>query len=954
MKNKKLTVNRLALGNLKTRKKQYLLMIVGIVLAMIFSSGMLFFISCIQSSREEQARREIGDFYGYYYQPVYMDVEQGQKDGYIEKYGYSHIIGYGYTDEEKKDKGTPIAWLDDNAKDLYYVTVNKGKYPDKPGEIAFEENAALRLGIEPLIGSKVTLSVLSPDGTDYRPDAEKKTYTLVGILSDKRSHFEDMHSADLTPPMAAAFVCDNQEVAVGGKEILALYYDATKNSLAEDILQNDGFGYTYSVSRFQKYFMQDVYEKAGLHPDDSSFSKHHMDSNRESYGSTVSVLDNSTLVSILAGVLMLASCIGIINAFTTNLQERRKQIGLLRAVGATKRQIINIFGREAFIITLICAPVSVAVSYFAVWIFAKIMGGSFIFIPDLWVLAGTTLVSIACVMLSALLPLISAARVTPMQAIRNVSLSRKMKRKKIKQQKEFNAPKLLASRSIKFYKGKQVGVSVILMITIFLTCFGISFLKADIKSGGWDTFNTGDYKIYRLDQPNVTDKVNFPNIKKAISMNDVQDVLSFPLFDSTYGSKECSTHILVDEYSNYMNLLSISHRGIRYDSNPQRTDSMKDALNSVKGNLDELMRVWVAEEDSLSYTNLKSVSDTTKEMFRTDIMAYDNVLLKKHINDFEVLDGKIDINKLNSGEEIILVAAEEIAFSASFFESGEIESFNVTDINATREGRTIFATANLDLKAGDTIELKTLFSDQTEFDHNENGVEELYGVYNSEKKVKIGAIVKPFRFGDYMISNWMLTVVTSVEGMAAITDHSFGYEDLFINLKGENNDEIDQAASTQLNSIVSGSDFRYRSGYQWDKELMNTARMLFIGMISVIILFFAICASIINNSLTAKIRESKREIGTLRAVGASTMELTASYVRQLFAMFGWGCASGFLIYTITHLVIKLFFPDFLDVTFEIWQALLIVALLFIICSVNLYAKIKQEMKNSIVENIREL
>ena len=104
MNKKKLTVNRLAIGNLKTRKKQYTLMIIGILLAMIFSSGTLFFVSCFQSSREEQARRESGNFWGYFYQPKdYIDIEQGKKDGYIEQYGYGHIIGYGYTDEEKQE-----------------------------------------------------------------------------------------------------------------------------------------------------------------------------------------------------------------------------------------------------------------------------------------------------------------------------------------------------------------------------------------------------------------------------------------------------------------------------------------------------------------------------------------------------------------------------------------------------------------------------------------------------------------------------------------------------------------------------------------------------------------------------------------------------------------------------------------------------------------------------------
>ena len=46
MKNK-LTVNTLAMGNLKQRKKQYTIMIIGIILAMIFTSGVPFFIMVI-------------------------------------------------------------------------------------------------------------------------------------------------------------------------------------------------------------------------------------------------------------------------------------------------------------------------------------------------------------------------------------------------------------------------------------------------------------------------------------------------------------------------------------------------------------------------------------------------------------------------------------------------------------------------------------------------------------------------------------------------------------------------------------------------------------------------------------------------------------------------------------------------------------------------------------------
>lgn len=59
MKNqsKRLTVNTLAGSNLKTRKKQYAIMIIGILIAMVFSSGISFFISSVYSTLDEAGKK---------------------------------------------------------------------------------------------------------------------------------------------------------------------------------------------------------------------------------------------------------------------------------------------------------------------------------------------------------------------------------------------------------------------------------------------------------------------------------------------------------------------------------------------------------------------------------------------------------------------------------------------------------------------------------------------------------------------------------------------------------------------------------------------------------------------------------------------------------------------------------------------------------------------------------
>ena len=56
MKKKKLTYTSLAWGNLKKKKKQYIIMILGIVLSMIFSSGVIYFaFSAYDTSAQKNA-----------------------------------------------------------------------------------------------------------------------------------------------------------------------------------------------------------------------------------------------------------------------------------------------------------------------------------------------------------------------------------------------------------------------------------------------------------------------------------------------------------------------------------------------------------------------------------------------------------------------------------------------------------------------------------------------------------------------------------------------------------------------------------------------------------------------------------------------------------------------------------------------------------------------------------
>ena len=940
MKKKKLTVNRLAVGNLKTRKKQYTLMIIGILLAMIFSSGTLFFVSCMVESKNELNRRNYGNAYGFVYAPdESVDLPRAVENGWFESYGYSHIIGYGFKGEKKGD-GTAIAWLDENAKQLYYVSVREGRYPESKGEIAFERDALIRMGLDLEIGDKITLDVLTPDGCGFRDDSEARTYTLVGILYDKRKNLDDpgaLHSQDVVIP--AAFVCEDEEVKIGGKEILSVYFDFASR------YKHSGSGEKAYSILYTVFGREEINDKHLMVDVQLRFNSG-TDLEQSRVQSIVSV------AVVLAAVLMAASCVGIINAFSLNLQERKKQIGLLRAVGTTSRQVINIFGREAFIITLICAPVSLAVSYFGVWLFAEIMGESFAFVPRIWVLLATTAVSVGVVMLAAVIPLIHASKISPMQAIRNIELTRKMKRKRIKQQKNFVPSVLLAKRSMTFYRAKQVGVSLILAATVILSGFGFAAVAEDGDNSWFFESYPYDYKLQCMSGKLTSAYVNMPLRETGPTENDKADIAASPLFSAVYGKKICEAYILLDEYSRYMQLLEY-YNEFRFD----RQEVYGGYYVAAPDHLFKMLfESWMdTNKNSENYTMLKNKMQYTEELYKTSIFGYDSALIEQNKNEFEIIDGKINIDKINSGEEVIIVAPAEPAMV--FYQISEEESgwkADKKDLSVDKEledGEIIADSAMIDIKAGDKIKLSTLWSQDTEYSSDTPVPDSTVRV---DREVTIGAIVYPFNFGDMVEAFNDFTVVTSLQGMQSITQNEIPYSVLLADVKGENNDETDLLATEYLEAICSGKDFVPESSYQILREAKQSNRTLLISVLSVVILMFSVCASIINNSLTAQIRESKREIGTLRAVGASIKDLTFVYVRQLLSMFGWGCGLGFGIYTAVYLFMKAYYAENFRLNFEVYQAVLILLTLFIICSVNLRIKIRKEMKNSIVENIREL
>ena len=953
MNKKKLTVNRLAMGNLKARKKQYTLMIIGIVLAMIFTSAAMFFAVCNEDSREERKWISLGKQDFILKKCDGFDLERFKQDGSVIDYATYEVIAYGYSPDDDFDDGMGIAVHNDKSRELSYFYFLDGRYPETENEIAIESDALYRMNLyDAKIGDEITLNLRAANGDVFLEKETQKTYTLVGILKDRRYTYEQWYMLNFSqecPEYPAAIVYDGAEVEIGGRPWIIGLVDFNIDGKTSITPLYDSYKEYIRQSGLKTYQSQILSNQNSVNYDEYFEGGYFINTGGENTMNDWALADMKQITSlgtVLAAVLAVASCFGVINAFNTNLQERRKQIGMLRAVGATKLQIIRVFGREALLISLICAPLSVALGYFTVWIFSYLMGEIYVFNPEWYVVIGFGVLGICFVMAAALIPLFYAARVTPMQAIRNTELGRKMKNKKIKSVKVFNSQKLIAKRSLVFHRFRQVSVSFILIATIIVSCFCVSLLEFYTEKSEYEY----DYRVYSYGVPEYAFANFFYDFDSMLKENDVDDISSNRHVINATGRLEYAVNWLVDgEYPEFLKLAEFN-RAVNYDKYEYGFGEGENLKP------EEIVEYYENGPDySDEYLELKKTVNYEAEPFGTRIQTQSEESLLS-LNQY-LLDGEINIEKLNSGEEVILVAPEEISYSIKYNSDGSYASYGhdyITDGYYANysSGYTEILREKMPFKAGDTVMLSMLFN----FDKKENKTLEHEKAYDYEyerydREVKIGAIISNNTNNGFW--NRLPMFLTTNQGIS-----EFGcqlrYEFIDINTVDEMTPEIEE----EIEAFFRAAEYEFDSNYRMQELQKTEMKTLVAGVSSIILLLFCVAASLVNNALTSKIRESKREIGTLRAVGASAKELTMVYIHQLLSMFGIGCGLGFGVYTVVFFSAKFICKYGIHIMFpfefRILTAAAICLVLFAICSFNLYSKVKKQMKYSIVENIREL
>lgn len=120
-------------------------------------------------------------------------------------------------------------------------------------------------------------------------------------------------------------------------------------------------------------------------------------------------------IALVTGISLFVGGIGVMNIMYVSVSERKREIGIRRAIGAKPRSILLQFLLEAIIVTGIGGLIGILCGY----LFAKLAGAFLPFPPvlSLGSFVGATLTSVIVGVVFGIIPAINASKLDPIKAI---------------------------------------------------------------------------------------------------------------------------------------------------------------------------------------------------------------------------------------------------------------------------------------------------------------------------------------------------------------------------------------------------------------------------------------------------------------------------------------------------------------------------------------------------------
>ena len=150
--------------------------------------------------------------------------------------------------------------------------------------------------------------------------------------------------------------------------------------------------------------------------DEDAFMLFNQSAVMDAMGTITDIL--SYLLGGIAAISLLVGGIGIMNIMLVSVTERTKEIGIRKAIGASRSSIMMQFLIEALVISLVGCVIGILASWFLIQIATLLADGVIVFNLSPGVVAVAVIFSSAIGLLFGLYPANKAAKKHPIEALR--------------------------------------------------------------------------------------------------------------------------------------------------------------------------------------------------------------------------------------------------------------------------------------------------------------------------------------------------------------------------------------------------------------------------------------------------------------------------------------------------------------------------------------------------------
>lgn len=463
--------------SLKKNKTRTLVTIIGIILSMTLFTAVIEGANSGIVYMRDMVKETEGSYHGFVSNLNQEQLEKLKNNSDIDKVAYLDDTGVAIFNSENPEKPyIRIAGMSENLEKLVSVKLKQGRMPENENEIIIPDNILTNGGMSFSEGEEIelTLGTREADGEIINSDMairENVEETLVNTVS-KKYKIVGVYNR-------LSYELDSRESA----SYLALTVD-NKTNIYENV------NALFTVKKLSDYDKVASKLKTDLGVDA-------VYSHRDLLG-LYGVLGGSVIADTIkgfAGFLLVLIVVGsvslIYNSFAISVSERTKQIGILKSIGATKKQIRACIRYEASLLSLIAIPIGIIIGCLG-------MGITLFFLRDNFSATsydysdiqiklaisplGLLLAAIICyitTLIAAWIPARRAIKITPLDAIRqttDIRVSPKQLKTSKLTLKLFGFETMMAKKNFKRNKKKynftiiSIAASIILFITTSSFC----------------------------------------------------------------------------------------------------------------------------------------------------------------------------------------------------------------------------------------------------------------------------------------------------------------------------------------------------------------------------------------------------------------------------------------------------------------------------------------------------